>query len=555
MVTRTAFDSGEFKFIDIFMEGLFHVDAASLDESTEGSIQNFANNAHMVDHSSHAEGASHHNRASYRTFELASERTDEKAIMKFSRSPSRAVDCVASAFGNPNHAVELIAAPSTSVIDSCRITRRTIEPPPEIMDENDSCATSHEVFLNSGDNDETTLPFLSEFITFIHAGILSFFFYTSFPYYWKGVGRKVNGVLRMRWASLLVLCLCVDCTAADVAGVASIIVSGMCNARVVFDGLYNPVALTASGKPYYKNENGKTLYFDPDCGTGSNLDLWIFDGQEPSVTAASDLDGDGTCNHAGFIADTGDFPPIGTNKWKVWCSGFVDRDITLIENECVATTSVSDDGSDGNIYCVNGGTAVGVVGACECVSCDAGFGGTNCAEPSCAAGFSETPPDNCSFQPTTRQELKDAINAHLSGSTEKGIMNEWDTSLITDMSQLFCGESWDSNCDCGDLCSAYQQFNEDIGGWDTSKVTDMSYMFLWAQAFNKDIGEWDTSKVTTMHSMFSTTYFNKDIREWDTSKVTDMSYMFYDAKAFNKDIGGWDTSKVTDMSYMFRGTE
>ena len=82
-----------------------------------------------------------------------------------------------------------------------------------------------------------------------------------------------------------------------------------------------------------------------------------------------------------------------------------------------------------------------------------------------------------SFQPTTRQELKDAINAHLSGSTEKGPMNEWDTSLITDMSWLFCGYQWDSSCDCGDLCSAYQKFNEDIGSWDTSKVTTMEEMF------------------------------------------------------------------------------
>eukprot|EP00520_Triparma_pacifica_P014207 CAMPEP_0118660808 /NCGR_PEP_ID=MMETSP0785-20121206/15907_1 /TAXON_ID=91992 /ORGANISM="Bolidomonas pacifica, Strain CCMP 1866" /LENGTH=43 /DNA_ID= /DNA_START= /DNA_END= /DNA_ORIENTATION= len=43
-------------------------------------------------------------------------------------------------------------------------------------------------------------------------------------------------------------------------------------------------------------------------------------------------------------------------------------------------------------------------------------------------------------------------------------MNEWDTSLITDMSWLFCGySSYWNDCDCGDLCSAYQQFNEDIG--------------------------------------------------------------------------------------------
>mmetsp|Transcript_664 Transcript_664/g.1111 ORF Transcript_664/g.1111 Transcript_664/m.1111 type:complete len:142 (-) Transcript_664:169-594(-) len=132
---------------------------------------------------------------------------------------------------------------------------------------------------------------------------------------------------------------------ADLEGVKSIIVSGMCTARSVFDGLYVPIALTASGKPSYKNEDGKTLYFDPDCGTGTNPTLWIFDGQIPSVTATSDLDGDGVCNHAGFISDNGDFPPTGTNTWSVYCGGggTTDTEITLTENECVATGSLSDD--------------------------------------------------------------------------------------------------------------------------------------------------------------------------------------------------------------------
>ena len=76
------------------------------------------------------------------------------------------------------------------------------------------------------------------------------------------------------------------------------------------------------------------------------------------------------------------------------------------------------------------------------------------------------------FQPSSRQELKDAIDAHLSGSSDKGPINDWDTSLITDMSSLFSGWS-----QCGSYCDLYQQFNEDIGGWDTSKVTTMYAMF------------------------------------------------------------------------------
>ena len=63
---------------------------------------------------------------------------------------------------------------------------------------------------------------------------------------------------------------------------------------------------------------------------------------------------------------------------------------------CVATTDESDDGTDGNIYCVNGGIANGFGdGTCECITlhCDEGYGGPNCA--TCPEGFTGTPPSNC----------------------------------------------------------------------------------------------------------------------------------------------------------------
>ena len=115
-------------------------------------------------------------------------------------------------------------------------------------------------------------------------------------------------------------------------------------------------------------------------------------------------------------------------------------------------------------------------------------------------------------------------------------VTSWDTSSVTDMSNMFYNNS---------------AFNQDIGNWDTSSVTDMSNMFRLNSAFNQDIGNWDTSSVTKMNSMFhANPVFNQDIGNWDTSSVTDMSYMFENS-AFNQDIGNWDTSSVINMSSMF----
>lgn len=115
-------------------------------------------------------------------------------------------------------------------------------------------------------------------------------------------------------------------------------------------------------------------------GDGSSANRWIFYDSVPSVTATNDPDGDGSCTYVGRITSTSNLPPTGTNTWRVSCDGsWTNVSVTITENECITTTSTSDDGSDGNFYCANGGTAVGTVGSCACVSCNAGFSGPNCA--------------------------------------------------------------------------------------------------------------------------------------------------------------------------------
>ena len=129
------------------------------------------------------------------------------------------------------------------------------------------------------------------------------------------------------------------------------------------------------------------------------------------------------------------------------------------------------------------------------------------------------------FQPETRDELKTAVDEWIvdsdNASSTYGDINAWDTSLITDMSSLFYGES---------------TFNGDISDWDVSSVTSMDWMFYGASVFNQDISDWDVSSVTNMSAMFSyADSFSQDISSWDVSSVTNMYGMFYDADDLSDD--------------------
>ena len=66
-------------------------------------------------------------------------------------------------------------------------------------------------------------------------------------------------------------------------------------------------------------------------------------------------------------------------------------------------------------------------------------------------------------------------------------------------------------------------FNGAIGNWDTSSVTNMTQMFNNATLFNQPLN-WDTSSVTDMSFMLSNAIlFNQDISNWDINQVTNFS--------------------------------
>ena len=75
-----------------------------------------------------------------------------------------------------------------------------------------------------------------------------------------------------------------------------------------------------------------------------------------------------------------------------------------------------------------------------------------------------------SCRPADKNELKEIIKKRIKKSGPDCDLNDIDTSLITDMSELFSDS----------------KFNGDISKWDVSNVTNMRWMFA-QSVFNGDI--------------------------------------------------------------------
>ena len=118
-------------------------------------------------------------------------------------------------------------------------------------------------------------------------------------------------------------------------------------------------------------------------------------------------------------------------------------------------------------------------------------------------------------------------------------ITQWNTALVTDMSELF---------------KSAQSFNADISAWNTTAVTNMQFMFQAAAAFNQDISSWNTNNVRFMaYAFHQASAFNQNIAAWNTEKVEDMQGVFEQAPAFNQNIGAWNTAKVTNLESAFNG--
>merc|ERR1712238_284078 len=86
--------------------------------------------------------------------------------------------------------------------------------------------------------------------------------------------------------------------------------------------------------------------------------------------------------------------------------------------------------------------------------------------------------------PDGKKVNDDNIEIIQENSLDKEAMKCFDTSLVTNMNDLFM---------------SLTEFNADISSWDVSSVTAMDSMFRYATEFNSDVSDWDLSSVTDMY--------------------------------------------------------
>jgi len=98
--------------------------------------------------------------------------------------------------------------------------------------------------------------------------------------------------------------------------------------------------VTASGSPYYKSvSSDEYMYYDPHCsGNVSGSARWVLDSDSPSLTALSDLDGDGNCSYDGRAKSLDTSAPPKGSMWKMDCGG-VWKDMWLALVRLPTTTT------------------------------------------------------------------------------------------------------------------------------------------------------------------------------------------------------------------------
>ena len=164
-----------------------------------------------------------------------------------------------------------------------------------------------------------------------------------------------------------------------------------------------------------------------------------------------------------------------------------------------------------------------------------------------------------------------------------GPIETWDTSRVTDLSQVFADiprgtefssssnsislEQWDVSSVTlmqGLFANTNGFSARGMDAWDVSAVQDMSDIWKSATDFAGDVSTWNTASLQTLReALFGYSHSNPlnateesmpIISAWKTPSLTDMGGLFANTEFFQTNLEGWTTSKVTNMANMLEGT-
>jgi len=107
----------------------------------------------------------------------------------------------------------------------------------------------------------------------------------------------------------------------------ALLVSGSCVSEL--NGNWLQMGVTQSGAPFYKLGNNY-LYHDPDCTGNGSPARWMFNGEEPSLSASRNLDGESSCIISAYRDSQDLSSPAGAATWSMDCGGdWVDNTVTI----------------------------------------------------------------------------------------------------------------------------------------------------------------------------------------------------------------------------------
>ncbi|GMI02508.1 hypothetical protein TrLO_g61 [Triparma laevis f. longispina] len=147
---------------------------------------------------------------------------------------------------------------------------------------------------------------------------------------------------------------------------------GECDEQKAYNGNYDVMGITASGRYYYKKKDEERfIYWDPYCDGAYSTPLWVFDDSEPSLTEEGDLHEDQDCIFEGHIESVQIFPPIGENIWYTQCGDepYMNLPIT-ISTTCPEGEEPTTSGELKCVPCPSG--SYSGASASLCVPCEAG---------------------------------------------------------------------------------------------------------------------------------------------------------------------------------------